>query len=97
MSWYIYGHYNGNGTFYVRKPKLELSSQATLWTPNPSDIIYTNLGINNSLVYDISGYCNNGTEVGTFTYSIDTPKYRVSTNFSGSTSCITVNENNVMA
>lgn len=50
-----------------------------------------------TIEYDISGYCNNGTKVGTFTYSTDTPKYRVSTSFSGSASCIKVNENNVMA
>ena len=82
MSWYIYGHYNGNGTFYMRRPKLELGSSATLWTPNSNDGIY-NL-YNTSIVYDSSGYNNNGTITGTISLDTNTPRYSASTYFNGS-------------
>lgn len=36
-----------------------------------------------AIVYDTSGHQYNGTQIGTFTYSEDTPKYRVSTQFNG--------------
>ena len=38
-----------------------------------SDIFYPT-----NIIYDTSGFCNNGTAVGTFTISSDTPKYSVS-------------------
>ena len=42
MSWYIYGH-NGNGTVYLRRPKLELGDKATDWSPCYKDIFsYSN-------------------------------------------------------
>ena len=39
---------------------------------------------NNNIEYDCSGFCNNGTRIGTFTWISDTPKYNVSTSFDGS-------------
>lgn len=85
MSWYIYGHYNGNGTFYVRHIKLEEGSVATPWCPNSSDTFATIMGLNDNIEYDTSGYGNNGTKIGTFSYNSDTPKYNVSTKFSANT------------
>lgn len=38
MTWYMYGHYNNNGTFYMRHPKLELGNKSTDWTPAPEDL-----------------------------------------------------------
>lgn len=38
MTWYIYGHYNNNGTFYLRHPKLAEGSKPTDWTPAPQDL-----------------------------------------------------------
>lgn len=84
MSWYIYGHYNGNGTFYVRHIKLEEGLVATPWCPNSSDTFATIMGLNDNIEYDTSGYENNGTKIGTFSYNSDTPKYNVSTSFNGS-------------
>jgi hypothetical protein len=66
MSWYIYGHYHGNGTFYVRHIKLEEGSVATLWCPNSSDAFATAMGLNNNIEYDTSGYGNNGVKIGNF-------------------------------
>ena len=43
-------------------------------------------GFNNNIEYDCSGYCNNGTKIGTFQYQNDTPKYDTSTYAQGGTS-----------
>lgn len=43
-------------------------------------------GFNNNIEYDCSGYCNNGTKIGTFQYKTDTPKYNTSTYAQGSSS-----------
>ena len=43
-----------------------------------------NVNIDGLIEYDCSGFCNNGTRTGTFTWTSDTPKYNVSTKFSGS-------------
>lgn len=83
MTWYIYGHYNGNGTFYVRHIKLEEGSVATPWCPNSSDTFAITMGLNDNIEYDTSGYENNGTRIGTFSWTSDTPKYNVSTIFNG--------------
>lgn len=37
--------------------------------------------MDSNVEYDSSGFCNNGTKVGTLTYTSDTPKYEVSTIF----------------
>ena len=64
--------------------KLEEGSVATPWIPNSADPLYTTMGLNDSIEYDISGFCNNGTRVGTFEWTSDTPKYEVSTEFNAS-------------
>lgn len=81
MTWYIYGHYNGNGTFYVRHIKLEEGPVATPWCPNSADALATTMGLNDNVEYDTSGYGNNGMRTGTFSWTSDTPKYSVSTAF----------------
>lgn len=81
MSWYVYGHYNGNGTFYVRHIKLEKGSVATPWCPNSSDALATTMGLNSTIEYDCSGFCNNGTYSALPTVTSDTPKYNVSSLF----------------
>lgn len=43
-------------------------------------------GFNNNIEYDCSGYCNNGTKIGTFQYQNDTPKYDTSTYAQGDAS-----------
>ena len=44
------------------------------------------MGLNGTTEYDTSGYCNNGIRTGTFSWTSDTPKYEVSTNFNGTNS-----------
>ena len=47
---------------------------------------YTSSTRNENIVYDTSGFCNNGTINGQFSISADTPRYNVSTYASGSAS-----------
>lgn len=80
---FVNNHTGINAT--LEKWKLEKGSIATPWCPNSSDNLADEMGLNEATEYDCSGFCNNGTKIGTFTYSSDTPKYAVSTQF-GSTS-----------
>lgn len=77
-------------TLQLKQPKLELGSKATPWCPNSSDTAYTTMGLNSTTEYDISGFCNNGTRTRTFSWTSDTPKYAVSTNF------VSANSNNIL-
>ena len=69
------------GTYYFKNFKLEKGSIPTPWCPNTADALATTMGLNGTTEYDCSGYCNNGTRTGTFSWTSDTPKYQVSTVF----------------
>lgn len=73
-------------TYSYKNIKVELGQKATPWCPHEADELYNQLGINNNIQYDTSGYKNNGVKIGTFTYNSDTPKYNTSTYAQGSTS-----------
>ena len=75
------GGYNGH--FKVSMPKVEKGSIATPWCPNSSDVLATTMRLNDNVEYDVSGYCNNGTRIGTFNWTSNTPKYNVSQVFNG--------------
>lgn len=83
----IYAHINSDGVLSsdtsidIAMIKLEEGSIATPWCPNSSDALAITMGLNDNIEYDTSGYCNNGTRTGTFSWTSDTPKYGVSTKF----------------
>ena len=70
--------------------KLEKGEKRTPWCPNSSDNLAAEMGLNGTIEYDCSGYCNNGTRTGTFSWTSNTPKYAVSTTINSSKiQCIT--------
>lgn len=71
-------------------PKLEYGDKPTSWCPNSADSLATQLGYNNNIEYDVSGYCNNGTKYNITDYTSDTPRYSVATKFNGTNSYINV-------
>lgn len=93
----IYAQVNSDGVLSsdtsidIAMIKLEKGSIATPWCPNSSDELATTLGLNDNVEYDTSGYGNNGTRIGTFSWTSDTPKYNVSTIFTEGCSISTIN------
>lgn len=71
---------------YIKNIKVEKGSIPTPWCPNSSDTLATTMGLNSNIEYDASGFNNNGTRTGTFSWINDTPKYEVSTTASGGAS-----------
>ena len=71
----------GLSTVYWRYVKLEKGDKATPWCPSKEDTAFSLLGYNDNIEYDLSGYKNNGTRTGTFTWTSDTPRYSASTYF----------------
>lgn len=63
---------DGSNYGYFRAPKLEIGSVATNWKAHTENIIY-----------DSSGYSNNGTIVGSLTTSTPSPRYSCATKFDG--------------
>lgn len=70
--------------FYVCGVHLEKGSVSTPWIPATTDSLYSAMGLDSNVVHDVSGFGHNGAIVnGGITYSADTPKYNVSTEFDG--------------
>lgn len=81
-----------NGTtssalFTIKNLKLEYSDEATAWCPNPNDSIKA--GYNDDIIRDISGFGNDGIVTGVLNILSDTPRYKVSTYFDGSSYALT--------
>lgn len=72
----------GTMNMSVGKWKIEKGSVATPYSTASID------DNSNNIIYDCSGYGNNGTITGTLNISSDTPRYFASTNFDGTTSLI---------
>ena len=83
VNFYLSAFSKGLSTIYWKNVKLEYGNKATAWTPSISDTLYTTMDIGSTTEHDISGYQNNGTRNGSFVWISDTPKYSLSTNFTG--------------
>ena len=84
------GIVSGTGTVSIKCIKFEEGDKPTPWCPNSADELYNTLGLNDNVEYDTSGYGNNGTKIGSFSYDSDTPKYNASTVFNGVDNCIRI-------
>jgi hypothetical protein len=77
------------GTANVDWIKIEEGEVATPWCPNVTDAEYSSLGFNSSIVYDTSGYGNNGTMSSSKPTSVsDAPRYQSCMLFNGSNNYI---------
>ena len=80
---YYYNTVGKDIDYYISKIKVEEGTISTPWC---------DYGITNNIVYDCSGYQNNGTISGSLSCSADSPRYKVSINMSGQyISCNTTN------
>lgn len=84
------GSHKANNEIYFTDVKFEEGDIATYWIPNEEDPEYANLGLNDNIEYDVSGYCHNGVKYNITDYSSDTPRYSVSTTFNGTNSYINI-------
>jgi len=70
--------------------RLKYADYVTFWTYSSNRMAgikivdLTNKEMDSTTEYDTSGYCNNGTRTGTFSWTSDTPKYEVSSVHTGS-------------
>lgn len=76
---YVYGMYGTEGTSYVRNIQLEIKDHSTP---------YAKTSRTPTTIYDISGYQNNGTIIGSLQCSSDTPRNEYSIYFSGTSNVI---------
>lgn len=66
-------------TARIKNVKLEKSSTATPWTPAPEDYA----SFYDNVVYDTSGYNNNGSVSGDILWDTNTPRYKGAYDFNG--------------
>lgn len=90
LSIQIHGTWQDGDYGCIFAPKLEYGEKPTPWCPNSEDSLATQLGYNNNVEYDVSGYCNNGTKYNITDYTSNTPRYSVATKFNGTNSYINV-------
>lgn len=74
----------GTNNAYFALPKLEVGDVATDWSPAAVDGLTTD-----NIVYDSSGYNNNGIISGTLINKNDSPRYNLSMYFNGSSYVLT--------
>lgn len=80
---------------YIRNIHLEFGEKETPWSLHPDDTINSQMGLDDNIHKDISGYQHNAT-LNNITYSIDTPFNEMCSVFNGSNSYVKVNDNTWM-
>lgn len=71
---------DGNSNYVIAKNlKLEKGTSATSWTPAPED----DASFYDNVIYDTSGYNNNGSVSGDILWDTNTPRYRGAYDFNG--------------
>lgn len=73
LSIQVHGTWNSGDWVCLFAPKVEIGDIPTPWSPNPAD-----LGIDSSIVYDSSGYENNGVITGNVQTDGNTVRYSCS-------------------
>lgn len=71
---------DGNdATWYLKNFKIEIGDEPTPWVPHKEDSLYDQLGLDDNVVYDVSGYEHNATMINPtlLDYSTTTRKYNV--------------------
>lgn len=82
---FVIQFYNSNAnveasfTARIKNVKLEKSSTATPWTPASED----DASFYDNVIYDTSGYCNNGSVSGDILWDTNTPRYKGAYDFNG--------------
>lgn len=89
LSIQVHGTWNTGDWACIFAPKLEIGDKPTPWSPAKSELGYTNI------IYDTSGYCNNGTIVGDITTITPSPRYNCATNLLTTSSHICISNLNV--
>lgn len=74
----------GTGTVSMKCVKLEEGSTPTPWIPSSADALYSSMGLNSNIEYDVSGYQNNLISSTLHTFSSDSPRYNLCTIFNSS-------------
>ena len=90
----IYLHISYNTDAVFAKAKLEVADRPTPWCPNEADELYSQLGMDENIEYDVSGYGNNALKTSV-NYNSDSPRYQTSTVFDGTSSGINLNPSNI--
>lgn len=75
------GALNATSAIQIARVKLEEGSTPTPWIPNSADALYSSMGLDSNIEYDVSGYGNNGTKDGNISFISDTPRYKMATYF----------------
>lgn len=86
-----------NAIINFGKLKLEKYSiginKPTPWIPNSADALYSQMGLNDNIEYDATGYSNVGYKVNISAWNTDTPRYLSSMIFNGSNGYIYIRKN----
>lgn len=89
----FYSTYGSSNFFKISNLKMELGSVATPWIPNEADSLYSDMGLDETVVYDTSGYKNHGTlSPNSPVIDMDSVRYSSCMRFNGSNNYIDLNK-----